>query len=243
METMCSSTHIDPALVASLGRVAESNDLRKDAYGNEYLWSRLRVPADLPKAAVILRDNKARLCTITALNHDISATEPALCLEYHFDVRGAVITLITELDPSDNTVPTITHLFLNADWPERESAELYDLHVAGNTNPERLFLDDSIDQGILNDVIPLSIMMNGACTTDMWEHITAMNLGMAPHSVFPKPEGPAESWPPLVPHETPVHGSPLPDLTDEQLHIAEKISKIETTSATATTVSTEEGQA
>ena len=35
----------------------------------------------------------------------------------------------------------------------------------------RLFLDEELDAGILNEAVPLSIMMNGACTTDLWERI------------------------------------------------------------------------
>ncbi|MFQ9489669.1 MAG: NADH-quinone oxidoreductase subunit C [Bilophila wadsworthia] len=58
-------------------------------------------------------------------------------------------------------MPTITPWFRNADWNEREFAELFDVHVDGNTNPKRLFLDPEIDEGILNEVIPLTIMMNG----------------------------------------------------------------------------------
>ena len=53
--------------------------------------------------------------------------------------------------------------------------ELFDVHVDGNTNPKRLFLDPEIDEGILNEVIPLTIMMNGACTKDMWERIMEVN--------------------------------------------------------------------
>ena len=49
------------------------------------------------------------------------------------------------------------------------------MHVDGNTNPKRLFLDPEIDEGILNEVIPLTIMMNGACTKDMWERIMEVN--------------------------------------------------------------------
>ena len=59
------------------------------------------------------------------------------------------------------------------DLAEDESA--LDVHVDGNTNPKRLFLDPEIDEGILNEVIPLTIMMNGACTKDMWERIMEVN--------------------------------------------------------------------
>lgn len=214
METTFSSTNIDPALTGALEVMALESLYKTDAYGNRYFWAKLHRPADLPGAAAVLKGYAARLCTVTALNLKLY-DDPVICLNYHFDVAGAVLTVAVTLDPIENSVPTITDQFINADWCERECAELYDLHVAGNTNPERLFLDESIDEGILNEIIPLSIMMNGACTTDMWEHIAALNLDTAPHSVFPAPEGPAEAWPPLAPHTPPTQASPLPSVTDE----------------------------
>lgn len=214
METTFSSKNIDPAITGKLQAMATESLYKSDAYGNRYFWAKLLNPADLPAAAAVMKDFAARLCTVTALNLNLY-DEPVICLNYHFDVAGAIVTVAVTLDPTDNAVPTITQHFINADWCERECAELYDLHVEGNTNPERLFLDDSIDEGILNEVIPLSIMMNGACTTDMWEHITALNLDTAPHSVFPASDGPAESWPPLNPHLVHSHASPLPSVTDD----------------------------
>lgn len=222
METTFSSTNIDPACIRSLENMADESLTRPDAYGNQYFWARLHQPADLPRAAEVLRSHAARLCTVTALNLKLYEDQPVICLNYHFDLAGAVVTVAVNLDPNDNTVPTITPQFRNADWCERECAELYDLHVAGNTNPERLFLDDSIDEGILNEVIPLSVMMNGACTTDMWEHIMALNLDTAPHSVFPQPQGPAEMWPPASGHPGHLHASPLPQVADELAARGEK---------------------
>ena len=109
----------------------------------------------------------------TALNKQLA--EPVTTLAYHFDVHGYTVTVTVPLDPAENSVPTITPWFRNADWNEREFAELFDVHVDGNTNPKRLFLDPEIDEGILNEVIPLTIMMNGACTKDMWERIMEVN--------------------------------------------------------------------
>ena len=90
-------------------------------------------------------------------------------------MHGYTVTVTVPLDPAENSVPTITPWFRNADWNEREFAELFDVHVDGNTNPKRLFLDPEIDEGILNEVIPLTIIMNGACTKDMWERIMEVN--------------------------------------------------------------------
>ena len=69
------------------------------------------------------------------------------------------------------TLPSITPQFANSDWHEREMMELYGIQVMGHPNPRRLFLDEELDAGILNEAVPLSIMMNGACTTDLWERI------------------------------------------------------------------------
>ena len=77
--------------------------------------------------------------------------------------------------PEQYTVPSITPLFANADWHEREMMELYGIRVANQPNPRRLFLDEELDAGILNEAVPLSIMMNGACTKDMWERIMEVN--------------------------------------------------------------------
>ena len=61
------------------------------------------------------------------------------------------------------------------DLASEERHNWFDVHVDGNPNPKRLFLDPEIDEGILNEVIPLTIMMNGACTKDMWERIMEVN--------------------------------------------------------------------
>ena len=210
MDTFFPSARINPELQNELHEIAQEMQLTRDQWGNAFWWVKLATPTLLPQAAQILAKYYARLCTVTALSQAL-ASDPGVFLDYHFDVAGAVVTVITPLDPAENSVPTITPWFKNADWNEREAAELYDIHVEGNTQSRRLFLDESIDQGILNEVIPLSIMMNGACTKDLWEHITAMNLSTAPHSVFPQPEGPAENWPPLAkPGSHQEAASPLP---------------------------------
>lgn len=173
MSTTISS--IPSELESALRDVAQKVRMSSDQWGNGFYWVKLSLADKLPSVAALLAPYKARLCTVTAMSQSMDEN-PIVILEYHFDVGGAVVTVIVPLDPAENRVPTITPWFRNADWNEREASELYDIHVDGNTNPDRLFLDDSIDQGILNEVIPLSIMMNGACTKDLWEHLTAINL-------------------------------------------------------------------
>ena len=49
--------------------------------------------------------------------------------------------------------------------------ELLNVPITGHPHPTRLFLDEELDAGVLNEVVPLSVMMNGASTTDLWERI------------------------------------------------------------------------
>ena len=162
MNTTWSSRSINPELVKGLVELASEERHNWDSWGNGFEWVTLMNAGQLPAAAALLAKHEARLCTVTALNRQLA--EPVTTLAYHFDVHGYTVTVTVPLDPAENSVPTITPWFRNADWNEREFAELFDVHVDGNTNPKRLFLDPEIDEGILNEVIPLTIMMNGACT-------------------------------------------------------------------------------
>ena len=117
-----------------------------------------------------MRDANARLCMTTAYNRR-QLSEPMQEVCYHFELDGVVYNMTVTLNGEWPTVPSITPLFANADWHEREMMELYGIQVTGHPNPTRLFLDEELDAGILNEAVPLSIMMNGACTTDLWERI------------------------------------------------------------------------
>lgn len=173
MDTKWSSQSLDERIVSGLAEFASEERTSRDAWGNGFHWVMLNSGEALPSAAALLATHEARLCTVTALHKNL--TQPVLYIAYHFDVHGYIVTVTVPLDPNENRVPTITPWFRNADWNEREFAELYDVHVDGNINPKRLFLDPEIDEGILNEVVPLTIMMNGACTKDMWERVMLMN--------------------------------------------------------------------
>lgn len=173
MDTTWSSHTLDERIVSGLTALSSEERTSLDAWGNGFHWVTLNSGAELPSVATLLAEHGARLCTVTALHKDL--TQPILYIAYHFDIHGYTVTVTVPLDPNENSIPTITPWFRNADWNEREFAELYDVHVDGNINPKRLFLDPEIEEGILNEVIPLTIMMNGACTKDMWERVMLMN--------------------------------------------------------------------
>lgn len=166
---------LDARLKNALWGLSSSERENNDAWGNAFYWAELNSPDDLPVAASLLAEHRARLCMITALTRP-THSEPALFLEYHFDVDGATVTLIVSLEREEERgVPSITPWFRNADWHEREAAELHGVRVRDNPNPRRLFLDPSLDAGVLRQIVPLTVMMNGACTRDLWERVMLAN--------------------------------------------------------------------
>ncbi len=131
-------------------------------------------------------------CPTTAYNlKQLGEQQQELC--YHFELQGVATDITVTLTAEHNTVPSITPLFANADWHEREMMELYGIRVANQPNRRRLFLDEELDVGILNEAVPLSIMMNGACTTDLWgTHSERKGRGtrMSKLTTFNMPLGP-----------------------------------------------------
>lgn len=165
--------HGDAQLIEAISRLCSEPDAvhySTDSFGNAFHWFRLDTPRLLPQGAALLREAGARLAMITAYNRR-QLSEPMQEVCYHFELKGIIYNLTVTLNGEWPTVPSITPLFANADWHEREMMELYGINVNGHPNPRRLFLDEELDEGILNEAVPLSIMMNGACTTDLWERI------------------------------------------------------------------------
>ncbi len=162
-------------LIDSLSELAtEANAIQHsaDSFGNAYHWFRLNEPDLLTDAAKLLHQANARLAMAVAYNrHQNVQKLQAVCYEFVLD--GIVYNITCELSPEHPSVPSITPIFANADWHEREMIELYGIKVTGHPNPRRLFLDEKLDQGLLGEIVPLSIMMNGASSTDLWERILA----------------------------------------------------------------------
>lgn len=142
----------------------------EDMFGNCIYWFRLDMPEYLPQAAERLHKAHARLATTTAYSR-VQLVEPVHEICYHFELEGTVYNVTVLLDEEHPSVPSITSIFRNADWNEREMMELYAINIANHPNPRRLFLDEQIDVGVMGQAVPLSIMMNGACTVDLWERI------------------------------------------------------------------------
>lgn len=167
---------LDAGLKKGLQDLCSEDRESRDSWGNMFYWESLKSPAVLPAAATLLANNGARLCMITALARS-TQEHPGVYIDYHFAVDGNTVSLIVHLDDEGENaeVPTITPWFRNADWHEREFSELFGIKVRGNTNPNRLFLDPEIDAGALRNIVPLTVMMNGACTKDLWEKVMEAN--------------------------------------------------------------------
>lgn len=144
-----------------------------DACGNAFGWARLCSPASLAALAPLLAGAGARLMTVTAYRKDKFARLEGREISYHFDLDGVVLTVAVCLPEGPPRVPSITPWFQNADWNEREFAELYGIELEGHPNMRRLFVDPALDGGVLDRLVPLSAMMNGASTTTLWEKVFA----------------------------------------------------------------------
>lgn len=146
-----------------------------DVNGNYFGWVKLGAPQRLLLIAPLLAGCGARLMTVTAYRNDkfgrmeLDGHE----ISYHFDLEGVAVTVSVCLPDTPPRVPSITPWFKNADWNEREFAELYGIVLEDHPNPRRLFLDQSLDAAILDRLVPLSTMMNGASTTTLWEKVFA----------------------------------------------------------------------
>lgn len=147
-------------------------EVRTNRHGVVTAWSKINAPQLLPAARMVKRVG-GRLSTITA--YQLRTAQPSGLHEiaYHFDIDGATLTLTVHLPEGENEIDSITPLFRNADWNEREFMELYDLMVRGHPNPKRLFIDASIDPAVLQRFIPFSDMVNAASTKSLWEKIMA----------------------------------------------------------------------
>ena len=169
-------------------------DWTQDEKDNYFGWLRLEDPYQLPAAAAALSDAGVRLATITAYAENRKDPARSLVMLYHFSMGGTMLNVQARLhrELEDGgvevlSVPSITPWFFNAAWPERECYEMYKVEITGLEIPNkeveakyskpkpakmrRLFLDESIELGVMTSLIPFSAMVNGATTKDLWERV------------------------------------------------------------------------
>ena len=150
-------------------RITGDYELREeiDEKGNIQLWLKLFNRKDILHVAEVVKELGGRCVIISAYKKDDHHV-----LVYHLDIDGMLINVEVEL--FDNKVDSITPILSSANWTEREFKEMFGIELIGHPNPARLFLDESIAEGILGEYMPLSQAMNGAATCCMWEKIANM---------------------------------------------------------------------
>ena len=136
----------------------------KDEKGNIQLWLKLYDRKDILHVAQVVKELGGRCVIISAYKKDDHHV-----LVYHLDIDGMLLNVEVEL--YDNKIDSITPILNSANWTEREFKEMFGIELIGHPNPARLFLDESIAEGILGEYMPLSQAMNGAATCCMWEKI------------------------------------------------------------------------
>lgn len=162
-------------------------------------WCTLADKDDLLSTAALMKSLGARLSTITILQPKAKSAPPpkegetqvpptffggsasdgkTFEIDYHFDIDGDTLTLVVHV-PYGGDVQSLTTLFRCADWPERELMELYSVVVRSHPDPRRLFIDPSIDNAVLERLIPFSTLVNSATTKGLWEKILANKVSQS----------------------------------------------------------------
>ncbi|HXP95380.1 MAG TPA: NADH-quinone oxidoreductase subunit C [Telmatospirillum sp.] len=147
-------------------------DFRVDVKGVTTGWCVLDDKEDLLAVARFLTEHAARLSTITAYSTEKAKRTGNFEIAYHFDLDGDTLTVTVHVPP-ESEVDSLTPLFGNADWPEREMAELYGIKLRGHPIQQRLFIDESLGDAIFDQYIPYSTMVNAATTKGLWEKVIA----------------------------------------------------------------------
>ncbi|AEF93241.1 NADH dehydrogenase (ubiquinone) 30 kDa subunit [Desulfotomaculum nigrificans CO-1-SRB] len=155
--------------------VGEGFSLRweTDSKGVVTGWCRLNDHSQITNVALVVSRLGGRVITITAYKTKDAQQRDIHEIAYHFDLDGCTCTVTIEIPRDIGKVNSITPILKSADWTERELQELYGIKVVGHPNPKRLFLDETIDEGIMNKLIPLSVAMNGATSKTLWEKVFA----------------------------------------------------------------------
>jgi NADH-quinone oxidoreductase subunit C len=167
-------------VAAALGRYIGSEvpvTWCRDLKGVSTGWCQLLEPDSILKAAQALASLEARLSMVTAYLSQAAQLRGVRELAYHFDLDGTTLTVAVELPLAGAQIPSLTAIFRNADWNEREFMELYDIQVTGHPDPKRLFLDASIEPAAFERLIPYSTFSNGASSKALWEKVRAGSSG------------------------------------------------------------------
>ncbi|WP_057461189.1 NADH-quinone oxidoreductase subunit C [Pseudovibrio sp. POLY-S9] len=133
-------------------------------------WMQFAQPSQFFEFATKMYEVGCRLATVTVYRPDPKGAPERHEFAYHFMLEGLPLTVRVIVEAGE-TLPSVTSLFPNADWEERELMELSDVVVTGHPDPRRLFLDESVDAGVFDRYVPFSELTNLANADGVWNRI------------------------------------------------------------------------
>lgn len=133
-------------------------------------WLRLESKDDLFALATAFHAAGIRLATTTVYQPDPKNRPDCHEVTYHFMLEGLPVTVTVSVEDGE-ALPSVTSLYPNADWEERELMELCDVPVSDHPNPRRLFLDESVNAGIFDKYVAMSELTNLANADAVWKRI------------------------------------------------------------------------
>ncbi|WP_224984237.1 NADH-quinone oxidoreductase subunit C [Geomonas agri] len=160
------------ALACAAGEETEVT-WRRDSKGVLTGWCRLPSGEALLPAARAVAELGGRLAMVTPYLPERAQEKGEREIAYHFDLDGATLTLTVILPLEWARVPSLTPIFRNCDWQERELMELYDVQVVGHPDPRRLFLDHSLPHAPFERLVPYSTFTNAATSKVLWDKVLA----------------------------------------------------------------------
>jgi len=146
---------------------------RLDRKGVASGWCRIFDGALLRPLGEAVAAVGGRLSMITAYLSEAGKRAGQREVAYHFDLDGDTLTVTVVLPLVGARLPSLTPLFHNADWNEREMMELYDLEVTGHPDPRPLFIDDSAGPQVFERLVAFSTFVSGSGSKALWDRVMA----------------------------------------------------------------------
>lgn len=158
-------------LVGSLGLDADCRlSFRANPSGLTSAWLAFDANRDFLRFAEALSAAGGRLATITVYRPDAVNARQTHEIAYHLLLEGMTITAKLSV-PAGQALLSVTPVFANAGWEEREIMELSGIAIDGHPDPRRIFLDESIEAGVFDRYVPYSEITNAANHEAVWERI------------------------------------------------------------------------
>ncbi|MET0068438.1 MAG: NADH-quinone oxidoreductase subunit C [Candidatus Thiodiazotropha sp.] len=144
--------------------------LKYNPSGLPSAWLVLEQKDDIHSLLHSLRSIGARMATMTVYRPDAAKFPDMHEISYHMVLEGMPVTITVKLN-KDEFLPSATRIFPNLDWDERELMELSGIEVRGHPNPRRLFLDEKIESGVFDRLVPYSEMTNVTSGDAVWQRV------------------------------------------------------------------------